>query len=1120
MFVRFVCLIAWAGFIAAQRPDVCSHRQDVEACRNADEDPASSSLLQVVVKPSMDAGKSLTKPLKHTEAEKAPEDWNLVKAAEKAQADTRAEAASSTDLFVNDHFKITLAIGMIILLVALEFHFGSYLKQLALRLSYAMKDHPVGLPSSQKFAHEVNTSTEFSTWYDLLPDSTSPLIYDVLSRKPLSYQGLREFIKSDALALHRFGIELNSRVCTMIPNGPEAAVCFLGLPTRCVFAPLNPALTKMEIEFEFEDLPCHTLILQAGTTSAVALEVAKAMKVQVLIMTPKHDGPAGIFSLDVHPDSPIQHPALGTDTWASRQDIAMVLHTSGTTKKPKIVPLTHENLVVGALCIKSTLQLSTSDICANVMPLYHIHGISVNVLATALSGASVLCTPGYSAPVDALQWLTNITGKGIAPTWYSAVPTMHQGIVDTGELAIGEGKEIAENLHLIRNCSAALVPVMAERMQKLFACTVLPTYAMTESMPIASNPLPPHLQNLRSVGMPVGPSMKLRCDNGLEASHGSEGEICVQGECVTAGYEFRSHMSEDPNLEGFAEGWLRTGDKGYFDSNGYLCLSGRFKEIINRGGEKISPFEVENVIRKFPSVQDCIAFSVPHEQLGEVVGVVVVLRPKYSTQIAASLLQELRAFAMQEMSAQWAPECLVFALSIPKGSTGKPARIGYAKRMGVPALDATVAGTCVWDATIDSESLRAVTETSAAPGSANGEVSSKASNAKDLKIGNDIVSVKDSLGYSMQIKSDQLLMKDSVSILLVTGMTWVIFTHLFFFFPFGVDPIPILCISLGMSEALHGQVVFRVRDLELVFWLVLPFWVWHLVWYGTSSVVTLGMNDKIMSGSNYQRYWLLYMSLFKSLAVGFQRMRLPGRMQLLVAAAGLAMILALRVDERVSGSSFTFSGSFCDHGLRQEWYCKMAQDNFVDAKRLIPSFIAHCFLQYMFGLQAMPFVMRHLDSYIVSGERWWAKFGCSVMALLAFVVIGYNHILDYNVVWSGMYAQFFLTPVAAISLILILYPGRRVYEFFATISLGAFLQNCIVADRLREEDMLKFWPNFTPDDKVSVTLFVQGYVFACLVYAFTGFSFHFFYDAIQASGNKAIRKLPQKFSLWQRSLVQ
>jgi len=538
--------------------------------------------------------------------------------------------------------------------------------------------------AKQRFAQDV-LSKEWTTYYDLLPDTDTPFLYSTDARKPISMKQLKEFIVSDAVEIP--GLKREDRLCTAIPNGPEAAVCFFAFALRCTFAPLNIGLNKEEYEFEFIDLPAKALIVQnkekldeqdaANTSNAVA--VARKTKVEKLLELKPSEEFAGLFSLSKHPvGKPLKGDPMGNPlATVKREDLALVLHTSGTTKKPKIVPLTHANITCGALCIASTVEMTPEDTCNNTMPLFHIHGLIVNVLASALAGAKIKCVPG----VFAVQNFHAALQVAPEPTWYSAVPTMHLQI-----LQFAEEEESARNtkLQLVRNCSAALVPTVAEAMEKTLGVAVMPTYAMTESMPIASNPRYGR-RKLRAVGPRAGPELCImngHPDN-TPMGVGEEGEVCVKEGPVTSGYEFREHMDANPNVEAFGDGWLRTGDKGWLDKDGFLYLSGRFKEIINRAGEKISPFEVEDAMRGNEAFQDCIAFAVPHESLGEVVGVAAVLRAGKSLSI-----KELRTWCQKtdKLQSKWIPECLVRMPNIPKGPTGKPARINLAKRLEIAPL--------------------------------------------------------------------------------------------------------------------------------------------------------------------------------------------------------------------------------------------------------------------------------------------------------------------------------------------------------------------------------------------------------------------------------------------------
>ncbi|MDJ1179178.1 condensation domain-containing protein [Roseofilum sp. BLCC_M91] len=592
---------------------------------------------------------------------------------------------------------------------------------------------------------EIAASVEFETWTDLLPGTDRPAILGVDGRKPLTHAALKAFVQSppDNANLSHLGIGITERVCAAMPNGSEAAVAFLSLAQQCVFAPISLSLTEKQVLFELEDLSAVALILQRGEanqrSNAKLKACAESLGVRVIELIPD-PSVCGVFTLEEVTASqkaePTPHPSQEGNRREkpTRDHVALVLHTSGTTRKPKTVPLTHGNLTAGSLTISRTIALTPEDTCINIMPLFHIHGLSVNILASLLAGASVLCTPGLygteNGVADFFRWLQPGAGEGeghgdtetrrrgdaengnATPnfphpggnqrnvTWYSAVPTMHQAILEYAEQAIAQtGAAPQHSLRLIRNCSAALLPAIAERMAKAFNCEILPTYAMTESMPICSPQLGQGLAKHGSVGPAAGPQLIIGEVKENDAGQPtlnvlppySEGEVMVKGACVTAGYELRDWMDYNPNEEAFIEGWLRTGDKGYLDEDGYVYLVGRFKEIINRAGEKISPMLVEDVLQRHPGVGQVVVFAAPHEVLGEVVGAAIVPVPNQPRPSLAALRQF--ALKQKELELQWLPECLVWMSAIPKGMTGKPARIGLAKRLGLPvmAADATTA---------------------------------------------------------------------------------------------------------------------------------------------------------------------------------------------------------------------------------------------------------------------------------------------------------------------------------------------------------------------------------------------------------------------------------------------
>ena len=326
----------------------------------------------------------------------------------------------------------------------------------------------------------------------------------------------------------------------------------------------------------------------------------------------------------------------------SMSDVALALHTSGSTRRPKLVPLSHENLCSGAISIADTLKLQPEDVVMNCLPLFHIHGLAVNVLVPAIAGATSVCLSGT---FDAVAAIKRLGAGDPAITLYSAVPSLHQALV-TSVMSL-ESPEFPRfpALRLIRNCSAHLPAALASAVSRSLGAEVLPTYAMTESMPIAS-PSPRHdrFSTHRTVGFAAGPQVALLTQGELEAwgkgkvgkmegkmegkvegklvedlSAGLTGEVCVKGSCVTRGYEARGH---DPNLDAFVDGWLRTGDLATVAADG-LILSGRCKEIINKAGEKFSPMQIEDVYLQHPSIEDCVAFAVPCEKRGEAIGLAI-----------------------------------------------------------------------------------------------------------------------------------------------------------------------------------------------------------------------------------------------------------------------------------------------------------------------------------------------------------------------------------------------------------------------------------------------------------------------------------------------------------------
>ena len=403
---------------------------------------------------------------------------------------------------------------------------------------------------------------------------------------PLTYAGLAGVMGSVGGGLRRAGIGRNDVVGIVTPNGPMAATSFLSVANAATAAPLNPTYREAEFEFYMDDLEMKAIVVPEGGSGA-AETVAKARGITIIRPMPKAEQGAGAFEID-SPGSFEEQPGL--------DDVALILHTSGTTSRPKMVPLTHRNLAASAMHIADTLRLTPEDRCLNVMPLFHIHGLVAAVLASLYAGASVVCTPGFLAP-EFFGWL-----DVCRPTWYTAVPTIHHAVV---ERAAREGAVAPASLRFARSSSSSLAPQLMENLEGALGVPVIEAYGMTEAAhQMASNPLPPGVRKPGSVGPAAGPRVAIMSESGEILPSGEEGEIVISGPNVMDGYAANPAANE----EAFENGWFRTGDLGWVDDDGYVSISGRKKEIINRGGETISPREIDEALLDHPSVMQVLAF--------------------------------------------------------------------------------------------------------------------------------------------------------------------------------------------------------------------------------------------------------------------------------------------------------------------------------------------------------------------------------------------------------------------------------------------------------------------------------------------------------------------------------
>ena len=484
-------------------------------------------------------------------------------------------------------------------------------------------------------------------------------------RAPLTYAALRALSERTVAALNRVGVGRGDRVAIVLPNGPEMAAAFVSVASGATTAPLNPAYKDEEFEFYLSDLKARALVAQRGVETP-ARAVAQRLGVPVLELVPDAEGGAGAFTLE---GGEAGGMAAARPGLAEADDVALVLHTSGTTARPKIVPLTHGNVTASAQSIARTLELSPNDACLNVMPLFHIHGLIAATLASLAGGGAVVCTPGFNA-LRFFGWL-----DAEKPTWYTAVPTMHQASVARAE---GNREVIGRvKLSFRRSSSASLPSLVLRDLEAAFGAPVIESYGMTEaSHQMASNPLPPRPRKPGIVGVAAGPEIAIMDEDGTILPQGAVGEVVIRGPGVTKGYE----ANPEANAKAFINGWFRTGDQGVLDEEGYLQLTGRLKELIKRGGEQVSPLEVDGVLSEHPAVAQALTFSIPHPMLGEDVGAAVVLREGMNC-----TERELRDFAAKQLADFKVPRKVVFLPEIPKGATGKLMRIGLAEKLGVVA---------------------------------------------------------------------------------------------------------------------------------------------------------------------------------------------------------------------------------------------------------------------------------------------------------------------------------------------------------------------------------------------------------------------------------------------------
>ncbi|KAK1139052.1 hypothetical protein N8T08_001356 [Aspergillus melleus] len=491
----------------------------------------------------------------------------------------------------------------------------------------------------------------------LVPKTTAPL--------SISYAQLHAHVANFQAKLASLGVTHGGAVSLALVNSYEFIVAFLAASwQRAIAAPLNPAYKQDEFEFYIDDLSSTLVLIPQGSFVQNGPAVRAARKYNAAIAECYWDG--SDIVLDVKEQGKLAgNRGVGAHD-AQPDDVALVLHTSGTTGRPKAVPLTHKNLTTTMRNIRDTYQLTPQDRTYLVMPLFHVHGLLAAFLAPLYAGGSVVVPEKFSAThfwSDFVKYQAN---------WYSAVPTIHQVLLKTPL------PRPIPQIRFIRSCSSPLSPKTFQDLERTFNAPVLEAYAMTEAAhQMTSNPLPPGKRQPGSVGIGQGVEIKILDQAGKEVPQGSEAEICVRGENVTKGYLNNPAANQSSFTQ---DGFFRTGDQGKQDADGYVIITGRIKELINKGGEKISPIELDNTLLHHPQVAEAVCFAIPDEgHYGEDIGAAVVLKGR-----DAATEEELMAWVASKLAKFKTPKKVWIVAQIPKTATGKIQRRKVAETMLTP----------------------------------------------------------------------------------------------------------------------------------------------------------------------------------------------------------------------------------------------------------------------------------------------------------------------------------------------------------------------------------------------------------------------------------------------------
>lgn len=483
-----------------------------------------------------------------------------------------------------------------------------------------------------------------------MPDSITPTIPSILRHKA-THSEISMAMRSVTgeswtfgdMAHAAFGIAEKLRAHSVRPrygivmaNGPLFTLSILGATCAGTAVPLNPAYQRDEFIRYFRRLRASCVLVDCHRPEAES--AAQELSIPVIRITGTE---CGDFTKTGNDPDPNQ--------------TALVLMTSGSTGEPKLVPLSHRNLCVSAAQVAESVGLTESDVCLSMWELHHIGGLVDLLLAPIISGGSIIATPGFNTALF-FRCL-----REFQPTWFQAVPTALHDMMSAWKKY--EMPTPDHSLRFLRSVAAKLPENLQVQLEDAFHVPVIQTFGMTEAGPlITSTRLPPAVSKRGSVGTSCGNEIRVLGGSGRELPAGEQGEIAIRGENVFAGYE----GEDEENRARFRNGWFLTGDLGFLDEDGHLYLTGRSKQLINRGGEKINPLEVESTLSEHPQVAEAAAFAVEHRSLGEDVAAAVVLKPG-----ATCTAADLKSFVMERLASFKVPHQILFLDRLPLTGIGK-----------------------------------------------------------------------------------------------------------------------------------------------------------------------------------------------------------------------------------------------------------------------------------------------------------------------------------------------------------------------------------------------------------------------------------------------------------------